>query len=294
MASTDRNRRCPWRQCYASARRCRPRRRSKVSRLMAPPSACPGQRDADAPVGVQERAMRCMTNYARMRAGRGASIGPPVARRSRRRSSPATSSAATASATRPAAATSPTGSNAARTTSGGCWRAGENIAWGSGPYGTVRSIFRAWMHSAGHRANILSRRFDQFGVGLDVGGLDGSPPGPRLDHSTSATTAELGARRWPPRSIRTVRPCPRPSTSPTATASLVDRADPRSLGPRDPARRAARRPCSAARSRAGGRGASRSAGSPSRSCARSRSAPLRREARGGPPGPAGADWSRRR
>ena len=34
---------------------------------------------------------------------------------------------------------------------GGCWRAGENIAWGSGSLGTVRSIFGAWMHSSGHR-----------------------------------------------------------------------------------------------------------------------------------------------
>ena len=26
-----------------------------------------------------------------------------------------------------------------------CWRAGENIAWGTGSYGTVRSIFNAWV-----------------------------------------------------------------------------------------------------------------------------------------------------
>jgi uncharacterized protein YkwD len=35
-------------------------------------------------------------------------------------------------------------------------------------------VFNAWMHSAGHRDNILSRSYDQFGVGLDIGGLDGS------------------------------------------------------------------------------------------------------------------------
>lgn len=34
---------------------------------------------------------------------------------------------------------------------------GENIAWGSGSLGTPRSIFRAWMHSPGHRENILLR-----------------------------------------------------------------------------------------------------------------------------------------
>jgi uncharacterized protein YkwD len=56
----------------------------------------------------------------------------------------------------------------------GCWRAGENIAWGTGSYGTVRSIFTAWMHSAGHRENVLGS-FGQIGIGLRVGGLGGYP-----------------------------------------------------------------------------------------------------------------------
>lgn len=56
---------------------------------------------------------------------------------------------------------------------GGCWRAGENIAWGSGAYATVRSIFSAWIHSAGHRENILGRGFGNFGVGLRAGRLRG-------------------------------------------------------------------------------------------------------------------------
>jgi uncharacterized protein YkwD len=53
-----------------------------------------------------------------------------------------------------------------------CWRAGENIAWGTGSYSTVRSIFSSWMHSEGHRENILGS-YDQIGIGLSVGGLDG-------------------------------------------------------------------------------------------------------------------------
>ena len=53
-----------------------------------------------------------------------------------------------------------------------CWRAGENIAWGTGALGTVRSIFRAWLHSPGHRENILGP-YRQIGIGLRVGGLDG-------------------------------------------------------------------------------------------------------------------------
>ncbi len=58
---------------------------------------------------------------------------------------------------------------------GSCWSAGENIAWGSGGLGTVRSIFRSWMGSSGHRANILSAGFRDLGVGLTVGSLEGYP-----------------------------------------------------------------------------------------------------------------------
>lgn len=48
-------------------------------------------------------------------------------------------------------------------------RLGENIAWGSGSYGTPRCIVSTWMHSAGHRANILDRRFREFGAGVAAG-----------------------------------------------------------------------------------------------------------------------------
>lgn len=39
---------------------------------------------------------------------------------------------------------------------------GENIAYG---YPTAKSVVRAWMASPGHRANILTRRYRQIGVG---------------------------------------------------------------------------------------------------------------------------------
>ena len=54
-------------------------------------------------------------------------------------------------------------------TAGGCWGAGENIAWGTGSRGTVRSIMSAWLHSTGHRANILKSRYRDIGVGLRKG-----------------------------------------------------------------------------------------------------------------------------
>jgi len=51
---------------------------------------------------------------------------------------------------------------------------GENIAWGSGGLGTPGSIFRAWMHSQGHRENILGA-YEETGIGLQTGKLEGVP-----------------------------------------------------------------------------------------------------------------------
>jgi uncharacterized protein YkwD len=53
-----------------------------------------------------------------------------------------------------------------------CWRAGENIAWGTGDYASVRSIFVDWLHSPEHRANLLGR-YSQIGIALSVGNLEG-------------------------------------------------------------------------------------------------------------------------
>lgn len=46
---------------------------------------------------------------------------------------------------------------------------GENIAWGSGHLGTPANIMKQWMNSSGHRANILSKKFAQIGVGYTKG-----------------------------------------------------------------------------------------------------------------------------
>jgi uncharacterized protein YkwD len=51
----------------------------------------------------------------------------------------------------------------------GSWSAGENIAWGSGSLATPASIVNGWMHSAGHRANILTASFTQIGIGIAAG-----------------------------------------------------------------------------------------------------------------------------
>jgi uncharacterized protein YkwD len=44
------------------------------------------------------------------------------------------------------------------------WTAlGENVAAG---WRTLRAVMRAWMQSAGHRANILNRAYTDFGAGM--------------------------------------------------------------------------------------------------------------------------------
>lgn len=47
--------------------------------------------------------------------------------------------------------------------------AGENVAWGGGALGNVKTIFIAWMKSPGHRRAILSRTYRHLGVGVTKG-----------------------------------------------------------------------------------------------------------------------------
>jgi len=149
-----------------------PAQARRLSTLVASPSACPHQTDLGDSTAVQEQAMRCMTNFARKHDGLGR-LG--------------NAAALDTSATRKSADIlrcdnfshfacdrpftywmQRSGYLAAR-----CWRAGENIAWGTMSQGTVRSIFVAWLHSPEHRANMLGR-YSQIGIALSVGSLEGN------------------------------------------------------------------------------------------------------------------------
>jgi uncharacterized protein YkwD len=142
-----------------------------ISLLVAPAAACPGQDDSSQPAAAQERAMRCMTNFARAEVGLRPLGGPREL-----------AGAAAGKAGDILGCDEFSHEACGREFTywmqrsgyldGGCWRAGENIAWGTGRLGTVRSIFDAWMHSPGHRENILGR-YSQIGIGLEVGTLDG-------------------------------------------------------------------------------------------------------------------------
>lgn len=49
------------------------------------------------------------------------------------------------------------------------WALGENIAYGTGPDASPRSIVSMWMRSAGHRANILNPQYRDIGIGAALG-----------------------------------------------------------------------------------------------------------------------------
>lgn len=69
------------------------------------------------------------------------------------------------------------------------WSLAENIAWGSGELASPRQIVRSWMSSAGHRRNILERRFRHIGIGVATGA-----PGDAGGRPAATYTTDFGAR----------------------------------------------------------------------------------------------------
>jgi uncharacterized protein YkwD len=145
-------------------------------------AACAGQGNAAAAAAAQEKAMRCLVNQARRQRG----LAP---------------FAAPASLARAAGRKSGDILRCDEFSHEACGReftywierfgyrfcsAGENIAYGGGSSATPRSIFSLWMHSSGHRANILGD-YEDIGIGLQVGSLGG-------DGGAHVWTQEFGSR----------------------------------------------------------------------------------------------------
>jgi uncharacterized protein YkwD len=146
--------------------------RAEPARASGPtaPATCPGQKSLAAPVEVQLRAMRCLVNFARLRAGL---------------EGLAESGLLNESASRKAADIMRCDSfshfacgrqfnywmREGGYMSGPCWRTGEDLAWGLGRLGTARSSFQALMRSTTHREVILGE-FNEIGVSLRSGHLE--------------------------------------------------------------------------------------------------------------------------
>lgn len=57
----------------------------------------------------------------------------------------------------------------------GLWRVAENLAWGTGSYGSPRHVVKSWMDSPAHRRNVLDGSLRHAGVGVS----EGTPRGRR-------------------------------------------------------------------------------------------------------------------
>ena len=141
-----------------------------ADRLLAPPDRCGAQTDRGATPRAQERAMRCMVNFARRAEGLSA-----LRVRAGRLMKSADRKAADILRCGDFSHTACGRDFTFHMKVGGCFGAGENIAWGSGSLGTVRSIMRSWLHSASHRANLLDPRFREHGVAVRTGSIGGVP-----------------------------------------------------------------------------------------------------------------------
>jgi hypothetical protein len=64
---------------------------------------------------------------------------------------------------------------------------GENLAYGTGPEGAPAEIVDRWMHSPGHKENILRAAFTEIGIGVAFDVPKQEPPGtdPGATYSTS-------------------------------------------------------------------------------------------------------------
>jgi uncharacterized protein YkwD len=132
-------------------------------------AGCPGQGAAAAPTAAQEQAMLCLVNAART--GRG--LSPLEAPGSLARAADHKSADILRCDEFSHEACGREFTYwIERVGYRGC-REGENIAYGSGGYSTPRAIFRLWMHSSGHRENILDP-YEDIGIGLRVGSLEGT------------------------------------------------------------------------------------------------------------------------
>lgn len=73
-------------------------------------------------------------------------------------------------------------------TGAGFYFVGENIGGGPGRLGSPIEVFRSWLHSPPHRANMLDPKFHDFGVGVALG----YPAG---DGTGATYTLDVGTRR---------------------------------------------------------------------------------------------------
>jgi uncharacterized protein YkwD len=138
--------------------------------LVAPGSKCPGQQNSDASEHDQEKAMRCLLNYARQHAGAGGlNSDRSLERAAGRKAGDVMKCGFSHTACgRPADAYAHDFGYTR-----GSWAWGENIAWGDGEEGTARAVLKAWLNDPPHRDTMLRGSFEDLGLGLRRGRFEG-------------------------------------------------------------------------------------------------------------------------
>lgn len=139
-----------------------------VSAPAAAAAPCPGEGNATAKPAAQERAMLCLVNRARVSRGLDRLAAPGTLARAAGRKSLDIIRCDDFSHE---ACGREVSYWPERFGYGTC--VGENIAYASGRSATPRFIFKLWMNSQGHRENILRGSYDDIGIGLQVGEIDG-------------------------------------------------------------------------------------------------------------------------
>lgn len=134
-----------------------PARAAGSGALLAPIHTCPSPDETAAPV-VQQRALACLVNWARSRAGVGAvrasrALGRSARARVERMIACGELSHAPCGEPLRAPASARRGY---RTT-------GENLFYGAGGLGTPRQAVAGWLGSATHRAILLDARWQELG-----------------------------------------------------------------------------------------------------------------------------------
>jgi len=141
------------------------------AKLVAPRSKCPDQQKTGAPEPAQEKAMRCLINYARSHAGaRSVSSQKSLEKAAGHKAGDVMDCGFSHTACgRPADIYA----HRFGYTSASRWSWGENLAWGRGGLGSPRNILKAWLNSPPHRSTMLNGSFEHMGLGLKRGSFAG-------------------------------------------------------------------------------------------------------------------------
>jgi uncharacterized protein YkwD len=132
--------------------------------LLAPSGTCGAAADQlDLDASTAQAVMQCLTNYARGQAGL-APLALTAALNGAGQAKLAADLSCAEFSHTPCG--QPFSSVFAAYLSGATsYQIGENIAWGTGSFGTPRQTMNGWLHSTAHRENILVPAYTELGVG---------------------------------------------------------------------------------------------------------------------------------